>query len=46
VLAELPSDLRNAVLIVTAIAAAIGAFGYWTHHDKGFLLSEDKPRDD
>jgi hypothetical protein len=45
-LAELPSDIRSASLIVVAIAAALVAFGYWTHHDKRFLLPEDKAHDD
>jgi hypothetical protein len=39
VLAELPSDIRNASLIVVALAAALVAFGYWTHHDKRVFAS-------
>jgi hypothetical protein len=43
VLVALPSDGRNAILIMAGVVVAVAAFGYWTHHDKRFLLPDDRP---
>jgi hypothetical protein len=40
------ASTRHLSRFVVAIAAALVAFGYWTHHDKRFLLPEDKAHDD
>jgi hypothetical protein len=37
----LPSDARNAILIVILAIAALSVFAYWTHVDKRFYLSEE-----
>jgi hypothetical protein len=49
VLVALPADYRNEILAMLLVAlgfAAVGAFGYWTHVDKRFLLPDDKPGQD
>ena len=49
VLVALPAEYRNVVLaglLITVGFAAVGAFGYWTHVDKRFLIPDDKAKDD
>ncbi|MGB9116351.1 hypothetical protein [Bradyrhizobium sp.] len=43
---SLPTDNRNAILVILLGIAAVSAFGYWTHVDKRFLLPDDDPNKD
>jgi hypothetical protein len=43
---SLPTDYRNAILIVLLAAAAFSAFAYWTHADKRFHLPGEKRSED
>ncbi len=46
VLMALPSDFRNAALIVAVGLVVIFAFGYWTQVDRRFLIPDDRPGKD